>query len=122
MAFKLEQHLPDDITDEIGLCLSEMRSVPTWTAEKFELFEKFKQLAKKKYLLFTADVRDYQLYGSCNSCLLDIPFNQRGALKKFAGKRIRLVCGGKSDRYTGRYYYAKPISSTGSVTPTQPRL
>jgi hypothetical protein len=55
-------------------------------------------------------VRDYLLYGSGNSCLLDVPLKQKGALKKFAGKRIRLVCGGKSNRYSGRFYYAKPIS------------
>lgn len=111
MAFTVEQQFPDTLADEVGLCLQEMRSVPTWTARKYELFAKFQQLAKqKRYLLFTADVRDYLLYGSCNSCFLDVPLNQRGALKKFAGQRIRLVCGGKSDRYTGRYYFAKKIT------------
>jgi hypothetical protein len=80
--------------------------------QKFGLFAKFQQLARKKrYLLFTADVRDYLLYGSGNSCLFDVPLNQRGALKKFAGKRIRLVCGGKSNRHSGRFYYAKPVDS-----------
>jgi hypothetical protein len=111
MAFKLEQQLQDNIADEVGLCLQEMRAIPTWSARKFELFAKFGQLARKKrYLLFTADVRDYLLYGSGNSCLLDVPLNQRGALKKFAGMRIRLVCGGKSNRYSGRFYYAKQVS------------
>jgi hypothetical protein len=111
MAVKLEQQIPDKLTDEVGLCLREMRSIPTWTAQKFELFAKFKQLARRKrYALFTADVRDYLLYGSGNSCLLDVPLNQRGALKKFAGKKIRLVCGGKSNRYSGRFYYAKAVT------------
>ena len=110
MALKLEQQLPDNLADEVGLCLQEMRSKPTWTAHKFELFAKFRQLARKKrYLLFTGDVRDYLLYGSGNSCLFDVPLNQRGTLKKFAGRRIRLVCGGKSNRYSGRYYYAKHV-------------
>jgi hypothetical protein len=67
-------------------------------------------LGRKRYVLFTADVRDYQLYGSGNSCLLDVPRNQKGALKRFAGKQIRLVCGGKSNRYSGRYYFAKPVN------------
>jgi hypothetical protein len=110
MALTLEQQLPDDTNDEVGLCLQEMRSLPTWTVQKFELFARFERLARKeRYLLFTADVRDYLLYGSGNSCLFDVPLNQRGALKKFAGKRIRLVCGGKSNRYSGRFYYAKPV-------------
>jgi hypothetical protein len=113
MALTQDQLLPDDIEDDVGLCLRQMRSIPTWTREKFELFAKFEQLArKKKYFLFTADGRDYLLYGSGNSSLFDVPLNRRGALKKFAGKRIRLVCGGKSNRYSGRYYYAKAISSS----------
>lgn len=111
MPIKLEQHLPDDLNDEIGLCLQDMRSIPTWTGRKFELFAKVQKLARKKrYLIFTADVRDYLLYGSGNSCLFDVPLNQRGALKKFAGNRIRLVCGGKSNRYSGRYYYAVRVA------------
>ena len=114
MAVKLEQQIPDNLTDEVGLCLQKMRSVSTWTAQKFELFAKFKHLARRKrYVLFTADVRDYLLYGSGNSCLVDVPLNQKGALKRFAGKRIRLFCGGKSNRYSGRFYYAK------AVTPAQ---
>ena len=111
MALKREQQLPDGLCDEIGLCLKEMRSIPTWTTRKFELFATFQQLARqKRYLLFTADVRDYLLYGSGNSCLFDVPVNQKGTLKNFSGKRIRLVCGGKFGRYSGRYYYAKPVS------------
>ena len=111
MALTPEQQLPDDLHDEVGLCLIEMRSIPTWTKRKFELFAEFQRLAKqKRYFLFTADGRDYLLYKSGNSCIFDVPANQRGALKKFAGRRIRLVCGGKSDRYSGRYYYAKQIS------------
>jgi hypothetical protein len=87
-------------------------TVSTWTAQKFELFAKFKQLARRMgYVLFTADVRDYLLYGSGNSCLVDVPLNQKGALKRFAGKRIRLVCGGKSNRYSGRFYYAKAVTA-----------
>lgn len=110
MALKREKQLEDNINDEIGLCLQALRSIPTWTSQKFYLFERFKSLARKKrYVYFTADVRDYHLYGSGNSCLYDVPLNQRGALKRFAGARIRLVCGGKCDRYSGRHYYAKGV-------------
>jgi hypothetical protein len=55
-------------------------------------------------------MRDYLLSGSGNSCLYQVPFNQRGALSVFAGKFIRVVCGGKSNRYSGRHYYAKPVT------------
>jgi hypothetical protein len=61
MAVKLEQQIPDNLTDEVRLCLQEMRLVPIWTAQKFEHFATFKQLARRKrYVLFTADVRDFR--------------------------------------------------------------
>ena len=111
MALDSAYRFPDNLSDEIGVLLREMRSLPTWTARKYELFAGFESLARKKgYLHFTADVRDYRLSGSGNSCLYQVPFNQRGALSVFAGKFIRVVCGGGSNRYSGRHYYAKPVS------------
>lgn len=111
MALDPRYRLPDNLGDEIGMLLREMRALPTWTARKYEVFAQFEYLARKKgYLHFTADVRDYQLSGSGNSCLYQVPLHQRGALSAFAGKFIRVVCGGKSNRYSGRHYYAKPVS------------
>jgi len=111
MAIDDPYRYPDNLDDEIGRVLREMRSMPTWTARKFEVFAEFERLARKKgYLHFTADVRDYRISGSGNSCLYQVPLNQRGALSAFAGKFIRVVCGGKSNRYSGRHYYAKPVS------------
>ncbi len=110
MAIKPENKFPDLLDDEVGLCLREMMSFPTWVKAKFELFERFRRLAKKeRYFLFTADVRDYKVSGSGVSCLYQVPPNQRGALRRFRGKYIRLVCGGKSNRYSGRFYYAKTV-------------
>jgi hypothetical protein len=102
---------PDNLADEVGVVLRELRSLPTWTAHKYQVFAQFERLAHQNgYLKFTADMRDYRLSGSGNSCLYQVPFNQRGALSVFAGKFIRVVCGGKSNRYSGRHYYAKPVS------------
>jgi hypothetical protein len=111
MALDSTYRFPDNLSDEIGALLREMRSLPTWTAQKYEVFAEFESLARKKgYLRFTADVRDYRLSGSGNSCLYQVPLNQRGALSQFAGKFIRVVCGGRTNRYSGRVYYAKPVS------------
>ncbi len=111
MAIKLEHQIPYCHCDEVGISLQEMPSIAQWRTRKFELLTQFKRLAKKnRHLLFTVDARDYQLYGSGSSCLVDLPLNQRGALKKLADKRIRFVCGGKSNRYSGRFYYAKPVN------------
>ena len=110
MAIDDAHRYPDSLDDEIGRVLREMRSIPTWTARKFEVFAKFERLARRQgYLLFTADMRDYRLSGSGNSCLYQVPLAQRGALQQFAGRFIRVVCGGKSNRYSGRFYYAKPV-------------
>jgi hypothetical protein len=111
MALDPTYRLPDNLSDEIGMLLREMRALPTWTARKYEVFAQFECLARKKgYLHFTADARDYRLSGSGNSCLYQVPLNQRGALSAFAGKFIRVVCGGKSNRYSGRHYHATPVS------------
>lgn len=111
MAVEEAYRYPDNLDDEVGRLLREIRSIPTWTTQKFEVFAAFERLARRQgYLLFTADMRDYNLPGSGNSCLYQVPLAQRGALKKFAGRFIRIVCGGKSNRYSGRYYYAKPVS------------
>ena len=112
MAIDDAHRYPDNLDDEIGRVLRDLRSIPTWTARKFEIYAEFASLARKKgYLHFTADVRDYRLSGSGNSCLYQVPFNQRGALSVFAGRFIRVVCGGKSNRYSGRHYYANPVST-----------
>jgi len=81
MAIDDAHRYPDNLDDEIGRVLRDLRSIPTWTARKFEIYAEFASLARKKgYLHFTADVRDYRLSGSGNSCLYQVPFNQRGAL------------------------------------------
>ena len=111
MALDSVYRFPDNLSDEIGVLLREMRSLPTWTARKYELFAELQRLAgRKAYLRFTVDSRDYRLSGSGNSCLYQVPLNQRGALSQFAGKFIRVVCGGRTNRYSGRVYYAKPVS------------
>jgi len=122
MAIDDAYRYPDNLDDEIGRVLREMRSMPTWTARKFEVFAEFERLARKKgYLHFTADVRDYRISGSGNSSLYQVPLNQRGALSVFAGRFIRVVCGGKSNRYSGRHYYAKPVSKRSwGVVPIDP--
>ena len=71
-----------------------MVAIPTWTAVKHALYSQFEELVtRKSYVAFTGDCRIYHLERKGQSCLYDVPLNQRGALSKFAGKRVRLVCG-----------------------------
>lgn len=111
MAFKAHNQIKDSLEDDMAKCLQRLHAIPTWTAHKYQVFAQFERLAHQNgYLKFTADMRDYRLSGSGNSCLYQVPFSQRGALSVFAGKFIRVVCGGKTNRYSGRVYYAKPVS------------
>jgi hypothetical protein len=100
----------DDLPDEISECLRKLNTHLRWTKEKHRIFADFESLAKrKKYIFFTGDFRDYHLERKGEHCLYDVPFNQKGALKVFSGKRIRLVCGSKSNQREGRFFYAKNI-------------
>ena len=108
MALKLTDQMADEIDDEVGLCLRELIAIPTWTGDKHLLFAKLDRLVEgESYLRFRGDYRDYHLERKGQSCLFDIPENQRGALQKFRGQRIRLICAGRWDPYSGRLFYAK---------------
>lgn len=100
----------DDLPDEIGKCLRKLNTHLSWTKEKHGIFADFESLAKKgKYIFFTGDFRDYHLERKGEHCLYIVPVTQRGALKVFSGKKIRLVCGSKSNQREGRFFYAKNI-------------
>lgn len=100
----------DDLSDEIGESLRKLNMHLRWTKEKHSIFSEFERLAKKKkYLFFTGDFRDYHIERKGEHCLYDVPVTQKGALKIFCGRRIRLVCGSKSNQREGRFFYAKNI-------------
>ena len=110
MGLKLEDQIADYLEDDAGLCLRELHANRTWTTMKRHLFEKLMDIAKREhYLRFTGDYRDYHLERKGQSCLYDVPLDQRGALKKFRGMRVRLICAGGWDPYSGRFFLAKPV-------------
>lgn len=110
MPFHLENQIEDNLNDEVGLSLRNLHLNRTWTAEKNRLFVQLEDLTKReKYLMFTGDYRDYHLERKGQSCIYDVPLSQRGALKIFRGKHIRLICGGSWDQYAGRFFLAKPV-------------
>jgi len=110
MTLMAEDKIHDDLQDDIGLILRQLEEIPTWTKRKFELFSVVCAKAKtEKYKGFRGDCRQYHLQRVGSHCLYDVPSKQRGALAVFAGMRVRLICGGRWDQYSGRYYYAKAI-------------
>ncbi len=111
MTLAFDKQIPDDLSDDVGQCLRRLHALPRWTAQKFEVYKEFEQLAERHcYLTFVADYRDYYLERKGQSCLYDVPKTQRGALAKLAGKRIRLVCGGAYNPYSRRLFFAKEVA------------
>jgi hypothetical protein len=110
MGLKIHDQIEDSLDDAVGLCLRQLHANQTWTAAKIELFVQLMALTKReRYLQFTGDYRDYHLERKGQSCLYDVPLGQRGALKKFRGKRVRLICAGAWDQYAGRFFLAKVV-------------
>lgn len=101
---------PDDLDDVLGDLLRRLNTMPTWTKEKIDLYGEVETEAKKqKYKLFKGDCRRYHIQRKGDHGLFDVPIGKRGALAPFQGKRIRLICAGSWDQYSGRFYFAKPI-------------
>lgn len=63
------------------------------------------------FMPFSGDSRDYLLERKGTSCLFDVPLHSRGALKWFAGQRVRLICAGAWDQYSGRYYLVNVVAT-----------
>ena len=101
---------PDDLDDVLGNLLRRLNTMPTWTKEKIDLYGEIETEAKKqKYKFFKGDCRRYHIQRKGDHGLFDVPIGKRGALAPFQGKRIRLICAGSWDQYSGRFYFAKPI-------------
>lgn len=100
----------DDLEDVLGDLLRRLNTMPTWTKEKIDLYGEVETEAKaQKYKFFRGDCRRYHIQRKGDHGLFDVPIGKRGALAPFQGKRIRLICAGSWDQYSGRFYFAKPI-------------
>ena len=102
--------IPDELDDTLGGWLRKLNTMPTWNKAKISLYGEIEAEAKKqKYLFFKGDSRRYHIQRKGDHGLCDVPMNKRGALAAFRGKRIRLICAGGWDQYSGRYFLAKEI-------------
>jgi len=112
MPLKVEDQISDCLTDDVGLLLRELHAIANWPAKKNQLFEHLMLVTKReRYFRFAGDHRDYHLVRKGQSCLYDIPLNQLGALRRFRGHRIRLICAGAWDQYAGRFFLAKLVKA-----------
>ena len=107
------QMLTDDVEDEIQLILSQMNEMVTWTSKKRKLREKLlEKLASEKYVSFSAsNPNRYHIQAVGQHYLYDVPLYKQGVLKKFRGKRVRIVCT-ESGNHTWRGFMAGAVSDT----------
>lgn len=102
--------IPDDVDDVLGGLLRRLNTMPTWNKDKIELYRVIEAEAKRqKYKLFKGDCRRYYIQRKGDHGLFDVPMDKRGALAPFRGKRIRLICAGSWDQYSGRYFLARDL-------------
>ncbi len=104
--------LPDVVDDEIRRQLQAIQNLGrSWTQEKRDKYEALTKALKKsgQYWWFTGDCRDYHLQRKGEWCLYDVPEDQRGSLRGHRGQRVRLICTGGWDAYSGRGYFVGPV-------------
>ena len=101
----------DDLGDDVSVILKAMADDHTWTSKKSALREELVSLLKKRrYLSFAGSPYKYYAHRVGDSYLYDVPLYKQGWLKRFRGKRVRIVCVG-SGRYE-RGYMAGAVAST----------
>lgn len=93
----------DEFLDDIGSITRHLLKRKNWNKRSELLKENLiKKLKEKGYYYFIGDPYRYFLGTIGSSVILTVPEQQRGHLKKFRGKRIRLVCV-ESGRYKRGY-------------------
>ena len=94
--------IPDDFDDTIGPFIQKLDKIETVTKEKRLLLIDIVEMAKKlAHILFYGDCRNYGVQRVGQSRIFIVPDDQKGNLKPFRGKRIRIVCL-SSGHYGGR--------------------
>lgn len=103
--------LPDNITDSASFTLKAMLNEDGWTSTKSHLrHELIQHLQNEQYISFEGCPYRYHITKVGESYLYDVPLYRQGFLKKYRGKRVRIVCVG-SGRYK-RSYMAGVVGDT----------
>lgn len=103
--------ITDDLDDDVSAILKAMSDDDTWTSNKSVLREELVGLLKKhRYVSFIGSPKNYYAHRVGDSYLYDVPLYKQGCLKRYRGKRVRIVCVG-SGRYE-RGYMAGAVAST----------
>lgn len=96
--------------DAIEVILREIRAQPAWGTRKKAAFQRLLQAAQDEgYTFFAGDFRTYGLPRMGDSALYRVPQGCRGALRRFAGKTVRVACIGYIGHHAARKFMAKDV-------------
>ena len=110
MTLKFNSQLNDTISDIVGKILLKLDTMPRWTNAKYIIYDQLlNQMAIEGYKCFSGDYRTYHIQRKGQHCLYMVPPDHKGALAEFSGLKVRVVCDGSWDQYSGRIFYAKQI-------------
>jgi hypothetical protein len=110
MTFRAIDQLPIVGGGEIGHLIRAIGQGGGWTAQKEAMYDRLAALMDAKgYKRFSGHYLTYHLTRKGQACIYEVPHNQRGALREFAGRRVLLVCAGGWDGYGGRLYHAGDV-------------
>lgn len=107
--------IKDNLNDDISKILTEMSQIETWNGTKAVLRDKLvKLLNKRRYIEFQGAPEKYHMHLVGQSILYDVPLYKQGHLKKYRGRRVRIVC-----IWSGQF---KRFYMAGVVGKTPPEL
>ena len=87
--------IDDPKTDQIGLVIKELQSIPTFTKAKRAVVERLIGLLNQSgYKMFNGKANRYGFGPIGASYLYRVPGDKRGHLEPYRGKLVRLVCVG----------------------------
>ena len=102
--------LDDNFQDDVYPLLQQLQNSTSWNKKTHETKESLRSLLKSKgyVTIVTSNPNRYHITSIGSSYLYDVPLDKKGHLKRFRGKRVRIVCTG-SGKHTWREVMAGPL-------------
>ena len=71
----------------------------------------------KGYKTFNSSGQSIGLFRIGQSAIFAVPAKQRGALARYAGRFVHIVCVGRTDNFSGRTFAVAEVTEQGDLAP-----